>query len=289
MAGNNDFLPFAPTASNVDSQSSYASGGGYRSNGFGAGIAVSGQVNKVLRQVSAIGSMIGSFMAGQNQSANDDGNAPGLLSAFQAALTQYIASITSQGNSFFTTGDTKTTLKTVADSGWIMMNDATIGDASSAASNRANADTQALFTLLWNNFNNTNCPVSGGRGISAAADYAAHKTIALPPTMGRAIAIAGQGSALSARAMGDHPGEETHVLTAAEGPVHNHAITDPGHQHTYNAVEGTNQNYSGGTVLFESNILTGTSTTGISINNSTGGAAHNNMQPTAFINMMVKL
>ena len=86
--------------------------------------------------------------------------------------------------SSFTTGDVKTTLKTAADAGWVMMNDGTIGDASSGATTRANADTQALFTLLWTNVSNTNCPVSGGRGASAAADFAAHKTIALPKMLG---------------------------------------------------------------------------------------------------------
>ena len=50
--------------------------------------------------------------------------------------------------SSFTTGDVKTTLKTTADAGWVMMNDGTIGDASSGGTTRANADTQALFGLL---------------------------------------------------------------------------------------------------------------------------------------------
>ena len=49
--------------------------------------------------------------------------------------------------SAFTTGDVKITLKNVADSGWVIMNDGNIGDASSSATTRANADTQNLFTL----------------------------------------------------------------------------------------------------------------------------------------------
>ena len=49
----------------------------------------------------------------------------------------------------FTTGDVKLTFKTVADAGWVMMDDTTIGDASSNA-NHANANTSALWQLLYN-------------------------------------------------------------------------------------------------------------------------------------------
>lgn len=94
----------------------------------------------------------------------------------------------------FSTGDVKLTLKTVADAGWVLMNDGTIGDASSGATTRANADTSALFTLLWSNTANTDCPVSGGRGASASADFAAHKTMQLPRALGRALACYGSGS-----------------------------------------------------------------------------------------------
>lgn len=69
--------------------------------------------------------------------------------------------------------------------GWIKENGGTIGNAASGATNRANADTEALFTHLWNSFNNTLLPIqtSGGapttRGANAAADYAASKRMPL--------------------------------------------------------------------------------------------------------------
>lgn len=94
----------------------------------------------------------------------------------------------------FTTGDVKLTLKTAADTSWVLMNDGTIGDASSGATTRANADTSALFTLLWTNVVDQWAPVSTGRGGSASADFAAHKTIALPKTLGRALAGYGVGT-----------------------------------------------------------------------------------------------
>lgn len=62
---------------------------------------------------------------------------------------------------------------------WKLLNGRTIGDASSGAT-WASADAEALFLLLWANAADTYCPVSGGRGASAAADWAAHKTLTIP-------------------------------------------------------------------------------------------------------------
>src|SRR5512135_3257370 len=59
----------------------------------------------------------------------------------------------------FTTGDVNETFKTVADSGWVMMNDGSVGDGSSGATTRANPDPPPLFALLWNNIADNFCPV----------------------------------------------------------------------------------------------------------------------------------
>jgi microcystin-dependent protein len=203
-------------------------------------------------------------------------------------------------NSAFTTGDTKLTLKTTADTGWIMGAAGSIGDGSSGATQRANADTSALFTLLWNNFNNTLCPVSGGRGASAAADFAAHKTITLPDMWQRVIGIVGSynGAGQSSRTLGQVVGTETHTLVAGEMPNHNHTLTDPGHVHIFAqnpVVTGTSTNSVSGPGSFSNGVTGGvsnslaTATTGISIAAAGGGGAHNNMQPTVFINIMIKL
>lgn len=171
----------------------------------------------------------------------------------------------------FTTGDVKLTLKTTADTGWVLMNDTTIGNGSSGATGRANADTVALFTLLWDNTANAQCAVSTGRGASAAADYAANKTIALPKALGRALATYGAGSGLTSRALALTTGVETHPLTIAELAAHTH---------TQIVSTATGTVSAGGTF----------GDTGGSQTSSTGsGDAHQNMQPTLFLNTMIKL
>jgi hypothetical protein len=84
------------------------------------------------------------------------------------------------------TGDLKIRHGTGILSGFVRANGRTIGSATSGATERANADTQALFTYLWDT--DANLSVSTGRGVSSAADWAANKTIALPDARGRGIA-----------------------------------------------------------------------------------------------------
>lgn len=69
--------------------------------------------------------------------------------------------------------------------GWVRANGRTIGSATSGATERANADTQALFEYLYNRYSDDICPVTGGRGANAAADFAANKPIKLLDMRGR--------------------------------------------------------------------------------------------------------
>lgn len=180
----------------------------------------------------------------------------------------------------WTTGDVKLTLKTVADTGWVLMNDGTIGDASSGGTTRANADTSALFTLLWTNTADADCPVSGGRGASAAADFAAHKTITLPASLGRALAVYGSGSGLTSRALGSHTGAETHQIAQNELP--NVTVN-------YDKPNATSNTVGQGTGLINNAGQGFTSTPTSSIN---GGVTQQNMtimQPSTFLNAMIKL
>lgn len=133
----------------------------------------------------------------------------------------------------FDTGDVKLTLATTAPAGWLMCDDGTIGKAGSAATSRADDDCEALFKLLWNNVADGFAPVSGGRGGSAQLDWDSGKTIGLTKMLGRSLGVAGAGSSMTARELGQHLGAETHKLTAGEMPTHTHANTlaDPGHVH----------------------------------------------------------
>lgn len=213
-------------------------------------------------------------------------------------------------SSAWNTGDIKPSHNFVAPSGWIIWIDGTIGDGSSGASIRANADTQALFTLYWG-YTSANTTVSGGRGVSAAADYAAHKTVTVPKVSGRVLGVGGNGSGLTSRISGDTVGEETHTLTLSELPG---GINSSGGGLTV-AVSGTSDQTDvirKGSATFGGNFtqtggfgvgfltavptvssvtMTSTgSTSSVNVaSNNTGGLSHNNMQPTAFINMMIKL
>lgn len=69
--------------------------------------------------------------------------------------------------------------------GWLLCDGRTIGSAASAATARANSDCFDLYVGLWNSTANTELAVTGGRGASAAADWAANKPIALPDMRGR--------------------------------------------------------------------------------------------------------
>lgn len=139
----------------------------------------------------------------------------------------------------FNVGDIKWSMRNSALAGYVRANGLTIGSAASAATERANDDTEALYTLLWEEFN---YDVSGGRGASAAADFAANKTMTLPDAKNRAIfALDGMGGTNTNRItngtnFGQAGGAETHQLTEAEMPEHFHVQGEPmetGHDSTY--------------------------------------------------------
>lgn len=80
------------------------------------------------------------------------------------------------------TGAVQAFRRSSAPAGWVEENGSTIGNALSGAT-RANADTEALFTLLWTDFPSLAIINSNGsagtRGSSAANDYGAGKRITL--------------------------------------------------------------------------------------------------------------
>jgi len=104
---------------------------------------------------------------------------------------------TAVANALVPVGSVQAFAISTAPSGWLAANGNTIGSASSGATN-ASADYSALFSVLWDNWTNTNLPIldSAGaastRGVSASADFSANKRLPLPNLQG--IFIRGSGS-----------------------------------------------------------------------------------------------
>jgi microcystin-dependent protein len=91
-------------------------------------------------------------------------------------------------------------------------------------------------------------------------------------------------------ALGAVGGGESHALTTAEMPVHNHGITDPGHIHSVPntiIIGGGAAQASGGNQLQSGN--TSSATTGITINNAGSGNAHRTVQPTIICNYIIRI
>lgn len=194
------------------------------------------------------------------------------------------------------TGDVKYTFKTSASSGWLLVAAAgSIGDASSSATLRANADTLALYTVIYNGCSDTLAPVVGGRGANAAADFALHKAMAIPQLVGRSPMAAGASAGVTTlKTLGTLYGEENHALTSGENGTHTHAnsLNESPHNHATNANTGSNTTGGGG---FACGLNAGASNTanvtGITITNASSGSgtAHNTIHPVVALNAMVKL
>lgn len=186
----------------------------------------------------------------------------------------FIASGTVTAGGIWRTGDVKLTMQPTAESGWLVVADQTIGNTSSGAT-YANAAAEALYTLIYNQVSNTYAPVTGGRGANAAADWAAQKPMALTKMLGRALAIAGAGSGLTSRALGEILGAESKTLSTGNLPPHYHDVflNDPGHTHP---VQGGTFAEAAAALTFASTGFSGSqntssNTTGITVRSASGG------------------
>ncbi|WP_454627790.1 hypothetical protein [Bradyrhizobium cenepequi] len=235
------------------------------------------------------------------------------------AAADIAAVLTLLGVSPPTTGDVQLTLKTTASAGWVMFNDGTIGDALSGASARANADCQALFTLIFNNISDTYAPILTAAGgattraaqSNAAAAWAAHCRISLTKVLGRALAVAGSNGTPGSRGawgLGQTFGQETVALAANQIPSITSVVTEAlgvsvttqnwvannSNDNTAQAVSnagnpfGATVSNGGGFSVSKLTSIGGASGGAITSNN-TGGGVHENTPPTAYLNAMVKL
>lgn len=117
-------------------------------------------------------------------------------------------------------------------------------------------------------------------------------TFNVPDLRGRGPIGSGTGTGLTARTLGQQLGNETHTITVTELPPHNHTITDPGHTHgpgggaTSFWGVGSGTGVGGGTTSRVFNN-TASNTTGITINNTGGGAAMGIMDPSLVLNYYI--
>lgn len=219
---------------------------------------------------------------------------------------------TIDATSIMSTGDMKLVYNTGVLTGFVRANGRTIGNATSGATERANADTAALFAFLYNA--DANLAVSGGRGVSAVADYAANKTIALPDCRGRGIfglddmgnSAAGRLTSTyfgtSAIVLGAAGGSESTTLTAAQIPSITSAnasqsITVASTSPT-GATKLPNQATSfgagaTGVAYNDGNATAAISSTGVNsisvTSNNTSGNAHRTASPAILMTVYVKL
>lgn len=202
---------------------------------------------------------------------------------------------------------------TTAPSGWVRGNGRTIGNASSGGTERANADTADLFSLLWSAYSNSilaiedSAGAASTRGADAATDYAADKRLPLPDMRGRGFfGLDDMGASAASRlgtvitdetTNGASGGTETHTLSAGEMPSHTHTGTtesNGAHTHTYTAPATAAGGDGGSSVVDSSTPGTATSSDGAHTHTFTtasagSGTAHSNMPPAWLGTFIIKL
>jgi len=206
------------------------------------------------------------------------------------------------------TGDVKVRHAVGTHAGWVRCNARTLGSAASGATERANADCEALFLHLWEQ--DPTLTVSGGRGANAASDWASNKNIALPDFRSvPLVGLASMGGATSTRlsgiavdngetldTLGATLGVKEVAISIAQMPSHNHGgttNTTGNHSHTYQRQRTIFK--SAGTdkvTANEESDPTNTSSAGNhahTISSQGGGGAHPNVQPSALITIYIKL
>lgn len=219
-----------------------------------------------------------------------------------------------EATAVFATGDIKIRYDTSQITGWRICNGQTMGSATSGA-NYANDAAQPLYEFLWPD---TSLVVVGGRGASAAADWAANKRLTLPDYRGYAlVGRDGMGNSAANRVaalvnLGDRTGAATITLTEAQLPSVSKTVsttTDGNHGHPAftSITSGGSSNTSGGIMLNQAATsvqaaYTGTAdaTAGHQIGGAGAhdhdvtvtfgsGSAHDNVQPSAGITVYIKL
>ena len=184
----------------------------------------------------------------------------------------------------WSTGDVKLTYKGTEDEGWILLKTNvlnTIGqNGSNATFTSKDYDIRALYNLMFDvpgcSFQTSSGATVQNKPSSANAAWCALYRIVLPDMRGRALAMVS-----SSYSRGDVTGSSTVTLTVKQIPAHTHTTT----LKLTHGRDGSNvpdSRFCNGDAYSND---TRTATT----NSVGGGQAHNNMQPTVFLRVMIKL
>lgn len=200
----------------------------------------------------------------------------------------------------------------------------TIGSAASGATNRANADTFPLFSVLWNSHTNAVLPIqdsSGNastRGASALADFNANKRLPIIDKRGRVSAGRDDMGGTPANRLNNDPsggvvgnvlgasgGSQGVGLTSNNNGPHGHAsgtlVTDNAGEHAHSLTAQWSTSSSSGSDGWFRGVRGGdtsrsTSNAGLHNHTLSGatassglGEAHNNVQPTIVCNYIIKM
>lgn len=119
------------------------------------------------------------------------------------------------------TGDLVATLAATKP-GWLLANGQSVGNVGSTAA-FANASAQNLFNMLWA-INGATWPVLPTRGASAAADWAALKTVVSPDARGCVVGMVDLAAGVNAliATLGVKVGVDKRALLVSEMPSHEH-------------------------------------------------------------------
>lgn len=199
-------------------------------------------------------------------------------------------------------------------SGYVWANGTTIGNASSNATGRANADCASLFAVLWGALANTEAVIYDSaaspttRGVSASADFAANKAISVPDrkdrvsvgkgTMGTTTAagriLNTSPVSIDTSKVGAVGGADRDTLSLAKLPSANLTVSDftvpisdfrsQGFVNFQSGAVGLGYIGSGGLTQFQSDTKSG-----VTVPLGGSGQAHNNMQPVIVCNVIIKL
>lgn len=111
-------------------------------------------------------------------------------------------------------------------------------------------------------------------------------TFNVPNLLGRTIVGQGSGAGLTSRAMGAMSGVEAHALNVSEMPSHTHTSNAVGGTVGLITANGQNTAVDVDASLVEPNVYA--APVALSIDSAGSGAAHNNMQPFAVLNYIIK-